>query len=856
MINNWFPRNLVALPSRQIAEEVAFFNKLISVKQPGQYVGEEYGIPANKKAEFRYVLSYPDLYEIGMSNYGIAILYEAINSLTFATAERVFMPDSDMEELLLATGRPLYSLENYLPVNTADIWGFNLNHELLFSNILAMIKLAGLEIEAGQRSEEDPIIIFGGSAAHNPAPLKKVADLFFIGDGDAAIKEITSIVYEGKNSGLSKKKILQKLVNVQGIYYPPYHDSHGIRVEKEYLPRQAIQVLQSPIIPNIKISQSRLIVELFRGCGWGCRYCQAGFIKKPLRYFEKISAEKILRAAINGGWDEISLNALSVSDYPWLYDLVEELASVCYPEGISLSLPSLRANENTIPLIEATGGVRKSSLTFAIESGSRYLREVIRKNVEEDNLYHMAEHFFRKGWDSIKLYFMIGLPNREGVDEAGEIIRVTKELSRIGVNISHRKSISISIAPFIPKPHTPFQWVQMEELSYFQDSLQRILREIPRRVKVSMHNAHMSILEGALSRGDENIFPVIRDAVIKGARFDGWGEKFNFDIWQEGFDQIYRNIFAEARKSYQPGDELPWRLINAIPEKSLQNEYEKSLQVSPSNLKAPRSFKAKQMDRVISVPDFPDYKLYSQEKWEFSFSKKGALRYISHLDFLELVRKALRRAELPMVFSSGYNKREKISLPPALSLGIASFGEPFIVDMFKELKENPSDIRERLNLLLPPGNELVSLKKVNKKNIYKSADYNVYFIKNKMKNLEEDFQADLAGFFSNGNLHKLKKSKRKSKNKYPKKNSRNQETVKKISDAIVSWRWDDLAQENTGGEEFTDLLYDKVLHIELLLDSPLAIGITSLIDAYTINAFKSPWYESSLIIRIGLHEKN
>lgn len=557
------------------------------VEKPARYIGNELNsVHKDYRSDMvRFVFAFPDIYEIGMSHLGIKILYHLLNKREDVLCERVFAPWVDMEEILKSEDIPLFSLESMTPIRDFDFVGFTLQYEMSYTNILNMLSLAGIPIDAAERNEGDPFVIAGGPCAYNPEPLARFIDFFVLGEGEEVIGEIIDAYKDCKNKGMSRKEILRHMAGIQGVYVPSlyvmtYNEDGTVRSVKpiiDELPsrikKRVVKNMDETfypdrmIVPYLQTVHDRIMLEIFRGCTRGCRFCQAGMIYRPVR---ERSVENLMGLAeklvASTGYDEISLVSLSSCDYTFLSELIDSLMDEFKEKGIGISLPSLRIDAGYVDIFNKIEEVRKSGITFAPEAGSQRLRDVINKNVTEDDLVNAVSAAFKFGWRTVKLYFMIGLPTEtdedlNGIAELGE--SVLKEYKKIHGS-TRGLTVTLSASSFVPKPHTPFQWEA-------QDSIEELMRKqslIKSRVRgqalrFTYHDARLSFLEAVLSRGDRRISMVLKKAWEKGCRFDSWNEYFNFDLWMEAFkDTGVDPNFCAARK--RKDDEVfPWDHIDA-----------------------------------------------------------------------------------------------------------------------------------------------------------------------------------------------------------------------------------------------------------------------------------------------------
>lgn len=562
-------------------------NILSQVKKPARYTGGEWNSIRKDwdKIELKTVFAFPDVYEVGMSHLGMHILYNIVNSRPDALMERVFAPWPDMADRMRKDGLPLFALESQRPVKDFDIVAFTLQYEMSFSNILYMLSLAGIPLYAEERNEEDPLVIAGGPCAFNPEPMADFVDLFVIGEGEDVINELLDLVLAGKRANFKKNELLFQAAGIPGVYAPSLYDVSygedgafsGIRPARADVPekitKRVVKDLDAapfplkPVVPATAAVHDRMMIEVFRGCTRGCRFCQAGIIYRPVR--EK-KPETVLRQAAglveNTGFDEISLTSLSSSDYTPVLEVVKSLAQEHAGRGVNVSLPSLRADHFSMELAREVQRVRRSSLTFAPEAGTQRLRDVINKGVTEEDLMETAGAAFRGGWQAIKLYFMIGLPTETDDDVAG-IARLARQVLALGrkSGVSRgRLKVTVSVSSFVPKPHTVFQWEpqeRLEDLRRKQNALSSQTRE--RGLTLNYHDAGLSFIEAAFARGDRRLGRALARAFALGCRFDGWSEYFNIDLWLEAFRQAGLDPAAYACRRFGYDDPLPWGHIDA-----------------------------------------------------------------------------------------------------------------------------------------------------------------------------------------------------------------------------------------------------------------------------------------------------
>ncbi|MDR1939666.1 MAG: TIGR03960 family B12-binding radical SAM protein [Clostridiales bacterium] len=543
------------------------FNEILKmVEKPGRYSGGELNLPdMTKAADARVCFCFPETYEIGMSNLGLHILYSAVNSRPNLVAERCFAPWTDFADVIRQNAIPLMSIETGRALKDFDILGFSLQHELIYTNVLYMLDLAGIEFFADKRGIDSPILLGGGPCCVNPMPYADFFDAVLIGEGEEVVPEFIELYAEMKKDGsYSKAEFLKRAAKIDGIFVPSLFDKNKTVVKKAYVKDfdKALPPLK-PLVPNIEIVHDRAVVELYRGCRSGCRFCQAAFFYRPIRERSKETVKKILFSLIeNTGFEEITLASLSTSDYSCLRELVKEIKPETKRRHINLSLPSLRLDSF---FSEYTDSSRKSSLTFAPEAGTQRLRDVINKNITEENITASMTDAFMSGYSSLKLYFMIGLPTETDEDIMG-IVETVKKIKALYRQIKHNNSLTVTVSTsvFIPKPLTPFEREEMitEEQARARQGL---LKEAFKHIKGATYNYHAadsSRLECVMARGGRELSRVIAGAYRSGCFFDAWSERFDAQKWREAFAAFSDKGFDAYLSEIDPDAELPWSFID------------------------------------------------------------------------------------------------------------------------------------------------------------------------------------------------------------------------------------------------------------------------------------------------------
>jgi radical SAM family uncharacterized protein/radical SAM-linked protein len=687
---------------------------LEKVEKPGRYIGGEWNAIHKDPAgvEVRIALVFPDVYEIGMSYLGQKILYDILNRHPILAAERVFAPWPDLEEGLRSNRLPLFSLESRLPLSRFDILGFSLLYELNYSNILTVLDLGGVPLLSAERGEGAPLVLAGGPAAFNPEPVSDIFDAFLIGDGEDAFVEIAEKYSALKKDGATRDQILNGLAEIPGVYVPSLYESFvpagsallarrpkagaPARISKRIKTRLGKPFYpEAIVVPDIQAVFDRVTIEVARGCPQRCRFCQATSIYFPFRVMDPaVVRKKVRRSLAATGFEDVSLSALSIGDYPFLEATVTALMEELAGQKVSLSLSSLRPKGLSASVAENILKVRKTGFTLVPEAGTDRLRRVINKELDNGDILEAAATAFGRGWRLLKLYFMVGLPTERDEDLEG-MARLVEEILDLGKSVMKSPPrINLSLSSFIPKPHTPFQWLSMESEQTLGEK-QRLIRSRLSRfrsVAIKAHPTGISVLEAAFSRGDRKLASVLVQAWKRGARFDSWKDRFDFANWEKAFsaEKIDYRIYLGSLDREAP---LPWDHIHTgINKNFLLAELEKAIREQRtascldsdcrqcrgcrSSLRPQRIFPPVSQARSAK-PDIFGRPADRVLRYEAFYEKAGSARFLSHRDLTNHLQRALRRAGLEVAHSAGFHPKMLVSYAPALPLGMEAKEECF-----------------------------------------------------------------------------------------------------------------------------------------------------------------------------------
>lgn len=656
---------------------------LASVERPGRYVGGEYGQILKDGASLRVAVSFPDLYEIGMSNAAVKILYALLNAVPDVSCERVFAPAPDFEAALRGRSLPLFSLETGTPLKDFHVLGFSVGFELTMTNLCTILDLGGVGILREQRGESDPIVMGGGPAVTNPAPLGRFLDCIFLGEAEAAVPPLFAGLSAMKRAGAGRGDLLDRMAAHPSVWVP---GKRGPALRSVWRGFSAGGVPSNLPMPSIRTVQDHGTVEIMRGCPNACRFCHAGCYYRPSRIKGRDAVARETEDLVFGhGYREITLASLSSGDYPGIHDMVRDLTARYRPLQVSFSLPSLRVDSLGLELLTRISEVRKSGLTFAVETARPEWQKELRKDVPVAKVVEILLEARRLGWKGAKFYFMVGLPASFHEDETGPIIDFLSEVKR-----STGVGINVNIATFIPKPHTPYE--RAPQLSE-EEALRRIMlvkHALGKSgFKIGYHAPFLSLLEGILSRGDERAGDLVLDAYHRGARLDAWEEHLKPEIWRQAIAAAGWDVVAETCRERGPEETLPWSCVS----------------LAPAPDAVPAASAVPEAPTGGGVQD-PPANSRPYQRILFSFTKKGKAVFLSHLDIMTVFERALMRAGYHCRFTQGFNPKPKLEFAYPLSLGVLSEDEVAAVELLNFDAEG--EFQRRMDAALPEGLSVVA----------------------------------------------------------------------------------------------------------------------------------------------------
>ncbi|MCB9663410.1 MAG: TIGR03960 family B12-binding radical SAM protein [Alphaproteobacteria bacterium] len=722
---------------------------LLRVEKPSRYLGNEVNATRKDAAsvDVRIALAFPDLYDLGLGNLGLHILYTCVNALPWAACERAYAPGLDLEAILRERGLPLFSLESKDPLSAFDAVGFTLQSELTYTNILNMLDLGGIPVRWTERGDDDPIVLAGGPAVFNTEPLAPFVDVFVLGDGEDAIVEIAEVLRAQR--GASRQARLEALAALEGCYVPALYPM-------ETLPDgRVLPALDAPpirkritrdldgatfpvdyIVPFTQQVHDRVSLEVLRGCTQGCRFCQAGMVTRPVRERTLERVDELLQRTLEAtGYEEVSLVSLSTCDHSRVRQLVENTVEAVKDKHVSVSLPSLRLDSFSVDLADMVAETRRTGLTVAPEAASPRLRAVINKWIPDEDLLHMADRAFELKWSHVKLYFMIGLPT-ERDDDIEAIADLAERTLAVGKRRNGRARVNLGVSTFVPKPFTPFQWAEQigyDETHRRQDVLESALRS--RDVKFGRHHPEETFLEGLISRGDRRAGDLIEAAWRRGARFDAWSEHLRFDAWKQAIDDVDYDV-AGALRARDPEERLPWDHLDVlIPKAWFQADWQRALELQHAEdcrhkrchrcgvIDVERELCASMLrdnvegrkleaawSRTPSSEPAPTGEVV-QRLW-LRYARTGPARFLSHLEAMTSWIRSLRRAGAPLAYSQGFHPHPKVAFSTALPVGEETVGD--YLDIELDQRVDAEGLRRALADALPDGFEVLEVIEVGR----------------------------------------------------------------------------------------------------------------------------------------------
>lgn len=707
---------------------------LLKVERPARYLGGERGSVSKDwgSVAVTFALAFPDVYEVGMSHLGSAILYRLLNDTPWIAAERVHAPWPDREAQLREHGEPLCSLESGRPLADFDLVGFSLQYELSYTNLLTMLDLAGIPRRAAEREDRHPLVVVGGPCAMNPEPLADFIDCAVLGDGEEATLELCAALRAAREAGDSRAALLERLTAIPGIYVPAYYrvayraDGRiaAITAQAPAPPTvrrrivadlERVPLPDEPLVPQLQTIHDRVAAEVARGCTRGCRFCQAGYLYRPVRERSAESLRRFIDTALQrSGYDEVSLLSLSTGDYTAIEPLLQNLMGCYAGQRVAVSLPSLRVGSLTPALMEEIVKVRKTGFTLAPEAGSERLRQVINKGISAEELVETARSAYRLGWRIIKLYFMLGLPT-ETTEDLDALVELSARVKASGRGTQGGADVNVSVSNFVPKAHTPFQWeaqLDREQIRQRQEYLREALKK--RRLRLKWHEAELSVLEGVFARGDRRLGALLERAVDLGCRFDGWRDHFRWDLWQQALAETGIDP-ADYLRERAADETFPWEHLDSG---ATREFFWRERQLSRSGAATADcrfgdcchcgvcDFTAVEPRLAAPAPLPPPLAPEAGDGGERSrlrltVAKEERAALLSHLEFMTTVQRAVRRAGLPVRWSAGFHPAPRIGFGDALPLGVTSRAE--LVDLELTQPWPAEEALAALNRELPAG---------------------------------------------------------------------------------------------------------------------------------------------------------